>query len=55
MTKWCPYPECGFGGTDAEVDDHRTSGIHNDEPQAGANLDQRPLDVAHWREELLSE
>jgi hypothetical protein len=50
MMKWCPYPECGFGGTEDEVDEHRTSGIHNGEPQAGSNLDQRPRDVSVWRD-----
>lgn len=33
----CPY-DCTFQGTEAEVDDHRTTGVHNDEPQAGSNL-----------------
>lgn len=37
----CPYPECPFTGTDAEVDDHRATGIHNDAPQAGSNLPGR--------------
>lgn len=27
----------GFEGTDAEVDDHRATGVHNDEAQAGGN------------------
>ena len=39
--KWCPYEGCDFGGTDAEVDEHRASN-HRDEPQAGSNLDHRP-------------
>lgn len=30
-------PQCSFTGTDAEVDDHRAIGTHNDEPQAGSN------------------
>lgn len=34
----CPY--CGFDGTDAEVDEHRTT--HRDEPQEGSNLSHRP-------------
>ncbi|WP_053208298.1 hypothetical protein [Jiangella muralis] len=33
----CPYPDCRFDGTDAEVDDHRTA-AHRDEPQAGGSL-----------------
>lgn len=37
---FCPH--CGFQGTDAEVDEHRATGVHNDEPQAGSNLSQRP-------------
>lgn len=48
--QWCPYPNCEFGGTEKEVDEHRTSGIHNAEPQAGSNLTQRPRYVATWRE-----
>ena len=31
-------PQCDFTGTQAEVDEHRATGIHNDEPQAGGNL-----------------
>jgi len=38
---WCPYPECGFNGTDEEVDDHRLA-AHSDEPQFGNNTRQRP-------------
>ncbi len=34
-------PQCDFTGTDAEVDEHRASGIHNDQPQAGSNERQR--------------
>ena len=34
----CPYQGCGFRGSDEEVDDHRTSGVHDREPQAGSNL-----------------
>lgn len=34
--KRCPYPDCGFTGTEAEVDEHRTS-AHQDEAQAGSN------------------
>lgn len=41
--KYCPYPGCGFGGTDDEVDDHRVN-AHQDEPQQGSNLDNRPKD-----------
>ncbi len=41
MTEHCPYG-CGFSGTDTEVDDHRATGVHNDEPQAGSNLTERP-------------
>lgn len=33
----CPYEDCTFTGTDDEVDEHRTTGVHNDEPQAGSN------------------
>lgn len=40
--KWCPYPNCGFNGTDDDVDEHRACGVHNDQPQAGSNLDHRP-------------
>ena len=40
---WCPYPECGFDGTDEEVDEHRIH-AHADEPQFGNNLKQRPRD-----------
>ena len=36
--KRCPYKNCGFTGTDAEVDEHRAlPGIHDDQPQAGSN------------------
>lgn len=39
MTRYrCPYADCSFTGTDAEVDEHRASGAHNDEPQAGSNV-----------------
>ena len=34
----CPYTGCTFTGTDDEVDDHRATGVHNDQPQAGSNL-----------------
>jgi hypothetical protein len=34
----CPYENCRFEGTDEEVDDHRATGVHDDEPQAGSNL-----------------
>lgn len=34
----CPYKDCTYTGTDEEVDDHRATGIHNDEEQAGSNL-----------------
>jgi hypothetical protein len=30
-------PHCDYPGTDAEVDEHRATGIHNDEPQGGSN------------------
>lgn len=33
----CPYRDCSFTGTDAEVDEHRATGIHDDEPQGGSN------------------
>ncbi len=33
----CPYDGCTFRGTNEEVDDHRATGVHNDEPQAGSN------------------
>lgn len=33
----CPYKGCTFEGTEAEVDEHRATGVHNDEPQAGSN------------------
>lgn len=33
----CPYPDCSFRGSDAEVDDHRVTS-HRNEPQAGSNL-----------------
>lgn len=39
--KFCPYPGCGFPGTDDEVDDHRVN-AHQDEPQAGSNTSHRP-------------
>jgi hypothetical protein len=39
--KWCPYPGCGFGGTDDEVDEHRVEN-HHDEAQEGSNLGRRP-------------
>lgn len=39
--KYCPYPNCGFGGTEEEVDEHRTY-AHRDEPQEGSNLNQMP-------------
>lgn len=45
MIVYCPYADCGFTGTDDQVDEHRTSGTHNDEPQAGSNLRQKP----EWR------
>lgn len=37
MTR-CPYAGCTFTGTDDEVDDHRATGVHNDQPQAGSNV-----------------
>jgi hypothetical protein len=40
--KYCPH--CGFSGTDDEVDEHRATGIHNDEPQQGSNLSHRPTE-----------
>jgi hypothetical protein len=30
-------PHCEFKGTDDEVDDHRATGVHNDEEQRGSN------------------
>jgi hypothetical protein len=41
--EWCPYPACGFGGTEDDVDDHRASN-HQSEAQQGSNLHQRPRD-----------
>lgn len=41
MTVYCPYPDCGFAGTDDEVDEHRALN-HVDEPQQGSNLQHRP-------------
>lgn len=38
----CPYTPCTFTGTEDEVDDHRATGVHNDQPQAGSNLSERP-------------
>lgn len=35
-------PHCGFSGTDTDVDDHRATGVHNDQPQAGSNTASRP-------------
>lgn len=43
MTQWCPYPGCGFEGTEAEVDARRSEN-HQDEPQQGSNLTHRPRD-----------
>ena len=40
MTTHCPH--CGINGTDTQVDEHRATGIHNDEPQMGSNLNHRP-------------
>lgn len=37
----CPYTGCSFVGTDDEVDDHRATGVHNDQPQAGSNIPHR--------------
>ncbi len=37
---YCPH--CGYAGTDKEVDEHRTTGVHNDEPQMGSNLAEPP-------------
>ncbi len=34
-------PQCDFYGTESEVDDHRATGVHNDEPQAGSNEPNR--------------
>jgi len=39
--RWCPYPDCGFDGTEDEVDEHRTY-AHRYEPQEGSNLTHRP-------------
>lgn len=33
----CPYPDCGYQGTEDEVDDHRVA-AHRTEPQEGSNL-----------------
>lgn len=33
----CPYKGCTFEGTEEEVDEHRATGVHNDEPQGGSN------------------
>lgn len=41
--KWCPYPDCGFNGTDDEVDEHRVDN-HRDEAQEGSNLSRRPVE-----------
>lgn len=43
--QYCPH--CGFAGTEGEVDEHRSTGVHNDEPQAGSNLSHRhgPFDA----------
>jgi hypothetical protein len=35
----CPYGDCGFPGTQGEVDEHRTSHAHDEEPQAGSDLE----------------
>lgn len=45
---WCPYPDCGFEGTEDEVNEHRTvevgpGGVHRDDEQAGSNLRHKPL------------
>lgn len=37
VTKMAKCPQCPFEGTEAEVDEHRATGVHNDEPQAGGN------------------
>lgn len=37
---FCPH--CGYEGTDAEVDEHRATGIHDEEPQGGSNEPHRP-------------
>ncbi len=42
-TVWCPYPQCGFSGTNKEVDGHRADN-HQDEAQQGSNLHERPRD-----------
>lgn len=34
-------PHCGFEGTPREVDEHRATGVHNDEEQRGGNTRQR--------------
>lgn len=31
-------PLCSFQGTDAQVDEHRATGVHDDESQAGSNV-----------------
>ncbi len=38
QTQQCPYLDCTFIGTEDEVDGHRASGVHDNEPQAGGNL-----------------
>ncbi len=40
-TEQAHCPQCGFEGTDAKVDDHRATGAHNDEAQAGSNRRQK--------------
>ena len=39
--RWCPYPHCGFYGSDDQVDEHRAN-THREEPQEGSNLTERP-------------
>ncbi len=42
-TVWCPYPQCGFSGTENDVNAHRVDN-HQDERQQGSNLRERPRD-----------
>jgi hypothetical protein len=47
---WCPYPNCGFEGTEDAVNEHRAvevgpGGAHHDEEQAGSNLRHKSREV----------
>lgn len=37
VTDECPYANCGFQGSEHEVDEHRAT-THTDQPQAGSNI-----------------